>query len=268
MTFKDQLNRTFQLEKTPFRIVSLVPSQTELLYDLGLEQQLVGVTKFCIHPQHIKKNVAVVGGTKQVDYHKIKALNPDIILCNKEENTKTIVEGCEVICATHVSDIFTISDSFQLMEQYGKIFNVEEAVAKLVSKISVEKEKFNVFIIDKSILKVVYFIWKDPYMVVGNNNFINHLLKLNGFENSCNDKDRYPEIRLDEISKDTVDVIMLSSEPYPFKDKHKKELEHHFPNTKIILVDGEMFSWYGSRLAKAFTYFKKLRLNLQHIQTN
>ncbi len=263
MEFKDQLNRILFLKETPKRIVSLVPSQTELLCDLGLETNLVGVTKFCVHPKGINKRVAVVGGTKQINLHKIKAVQPDIILCNKEENTKAIVEACTAICATHVSDVFTVADSLSLIKQYGAIFSVAKTAKQLVARIQSEIQNFKAFVSNKPVLKVAYFIWKDPYMVAGSHNFINHLLERNGFMNVCNAKSRYPEIVLDEIPK-AVNLILLSSEPYPFKTKHTLHFETHFPNAKIVLVDGEMFSWYGSRLLKAFKYFRTLRLNLQN----
>ncbi|MFV9550454.1 ABC transporter substrate-binding protein [Algibacter sp. PT7-4] len=262
--FKDQLERTLHFNKTPKRIISLVPSQTELLCDLGLEANLVGVTKFCVHPHHIKTKVMVVGGTKQINLDKIKALQPDIILCNKEENTKEIVEACQLICLVHVSDIFNIEDSLELILQYGAIFNTEPLAKIIVNKIKNEAEKFNVFIKHYNSLNAMYFIWKNPWMVAGNNTFINYLLALNKFNNVFLNKARYPEINLNNTEENRrVEVIFLSSEPFPFKDSHKKELQEIFPNATVMLVDGEMFSWYGSRLTKAFAYFKKLRLNLQ-----
>ncbi|GAA3652844.1 ABC transporter substrate-binding protein [Flavivirga jejuensis] len=262
-TIKDQLNRIIHLKETPKRIVSLVPSQTELLCDLGLEDFLVGVTKFCVHPRHIRKDVTIVGGTKQLHLDKIKALQPDIILCNKEENTKAIVEACESICNVHVSDIFIIDDSLELIRQYGAVFNKLEEASTVINNIESEIKDFNTFIKNKPQLKVVYFIWKTPWMVAGNNTFINYLLKLNKFENIFDNESRYPEIKLSKstINKD-VNIVLLSSEPYPFKEKHKRDIQEFYPNAKVILADGEMFSWYGSRLTKAFKYFKSLRLNL------
>ena len=267
-SIKDQLNRIIHLKKTPKRIVSLVPSQTELLCDLGLENSLVGVTKFCVHPHHIRTNVTVVGGTKQIHLDNIKALQPDIILCNKEENTKNIVEACETICNVHVSDIFIIDDSLELIRQYGAIFNKSQEAFTIINSIQRELKDFNTFIKSKSILKAVYFIWKTPWMVAANNTFINYLLKLNKFENVFENEIRYPEIELSEstINKD-VNIVLLSSEPYPFKENHKSEIQAFYPNADIILADGEMFSWYGSRLTKAFRYFKNLRLNLENNQS-
>ena len=266
-TIKDQLNRIIHLKETPKRIVSLVPSQTELLCDLGLESSLIGVTKFCVHPHHIRTDAAIVGGTKQIHLDKIKGLQPDIILCNKEENTKDLVEACEIICGVHVSDIFTVDDSLELIHQYGEIFNKPKEAFTIIKTIQKELEDFNVFIEDKPRLKVVYFIWKTPWMVAANNTFINYLLKLNKFENIFENEVRYPEIVLSEstVNKD-VNIVLLSSEPYPFKELHKKEVQEFYPNAAVILADGELFSWYGSRLTKAFKYFKNLRLNLENNQ--
>jgi len=267
MNFKDQLDREIHLTKVPLRIISLVPSQTELLFDLGLEPNLVGVTKFCIHPHHIRTHITVVGGTKQINLEKIKALSPDIILCNKEENTKDIVKSCELICNVHVSDIFTIEDSIELIKQYGNIFDRNKKAEDLIIRINEEVNDFKVFIKDLPTLKTAYFIWKTPYIVAGSNTFINYLLKINKLENVYEDCQRYPEVNLGESYIDkSVEVVLLSSEPFPFKEKHKSVFQDNYPQAKVILADGEMFSWYGSRLLKAFTYFKQLRLNLQNNQ--
>tara|TARA_R110002110_G_scaffold101064_2_gene257082 strand:+ start:196 stop:1086 length:891 start_codon:yes stop_codon:yes gene_type:complete len=216
---RDQLNRAIHLKETPKRIISLVPSQTEILCDLGLEAYLIGVTKFCVHPHHIKTNVSVVGGTKQIHLDKIKVLQPDIILCNKEENSKDIVDACESICNVHVSDIYNINDSLELIEQYGCIFNRKKEASAILDIIKNELSSFEVFIKNKPTLKSVYFIWKNPWMIAGNNTFINDLLKINKFENSFSNEERYPEIK---ISKSTVnksvEVVLLSSEPFPFNN--------------------------------------------------
>lgn len=263
MEFKDQMNRVFEVPKTPKRIISLVPSQTELLVDLGLEKFIIGVTKFCIHPSYLRKKKTIVGGTKNIKIDKIKALKPDIILCNKEENTKEIVEACEQIAPTHVSDIFTLDDSKELIMQYGEILSCKTAAENIVKKLNIEISKFQQFIKNTKEKKVAYFIWRNPWMVAGNNTFINHLLELNNFQNIYSNKQRYPEINLDEITKnDALDFILLSSEPYPFKEKHISEISKYYKNSQTILVDGEMFSWYGSRLLKAFDYFIQLHRSI------
>jgi ABC-type Fe3+-hydroxamate transport system substrate-binding protein len=261
MKHQDQLKRILELDNTPKRIVSLVPSQTELLVDLGLEASIVGVTKFCVHPFSLRKNKAIVGGTKQVHFDKIRDLNPDIILCNKEENTKEMILKLEKIAPVHISDIYNLDDALELIGLYGVLFSVDKNARQLIDNINSEYKDFNEYVNGQSTLKVVYFIWKTPWMIAANNTFINEMLVLNNFDNFFGDLNRYPEIELNAIDKD-VDVIMLSSEPFPFKEEHIESLRLRFPKSKVILVDGEYFSWYGSRLVKAFTYFKTLHSNL------
>ena len=258
-SMQDQLNRTLKIKAVPKRIVSLVPSQTELLCDLGLKENIVGVTKFCVHPNNIRLNATIVGGTKHVHIDRIKALQPDIILCNKEENTKDIVEACEKVCEVHVSNIFTLEDSFELIAQYGMLFNVEEKSANLTAELKTEFNSFKAFIQEKNSLKTLYFIWRLPWMVVGKHTFVDYLLQLNKFKNGM-EEIRYPEISLKKDN--TIELVLLSSEPYPFTETHKKELKKYYPKARILLVDGEMFSWYGSRLTKAFSYFKQLHEHL------
>ncbi len=256
MLVRDQLNRTLDFQKQPKRIVSLVPSQTELLIDLGLRSSLVGVTKFCIHPKELRKEIAVVGGTKNVYYDKILALQPDIIICNKEENTKEVVEACEKIGPVWVSDIFSVEDNLMMIRSLGEIFNVSEKASEICVTILAEMQGFLEFIKDKPVKKVAYLIWKKPYMAAGSNTFVNDLLKLNRYENILSETStRYPEIDVDALR--TADLVLLSSEPYPFKESHVLELKKAL-QTEVLLVDGEYFSWYGSRLQNAFTYFKTL----------
>ncbi|MBV7268447.1 ABC transporter substrate-binding protein [Winogradskyella luteola] len=255
---KDQLNRKLKISKTPKRIVSLVPSQTELLVDLGLEASIVGVTKFCIHPKHLRKEKTIVGGTKQIHIEKIKALQPDIILCNKEENTKSIIEGLQSIAPIHISDIYTMDDCYEIITMYGKLFRVEDRASRLVSNIKKERERFQNSIKKSQQQKIAYFIWKAPWMVAASNTFIDYMINEAGFINVFDNEERYPEIGLDHSKLRDADVIFLSSEPYPFKEKHVLELKSHFPDKQVKIVDGELFSWYGSRLQLSFKYFESL----------
>lgn len=263
MKIQDQLNTILEFNNTPKRIICLVPSISELLVDLGLEDNIIGITKFCVHPKELIKTKTVVGGTKNIKIDLIKSLLPDIILCNKEENTKEIVESCRHVATTHVSDIFTITDTLKLIYQYGKIFSCEEKAKEIIRNIDKKNSDFLAFIKDKKTAKAAYFIWKKPWMVAGNNTFINHLLKLNKFKNVFKDKERYPEINLEKLNTvENLDFIFLSSEPYPFKEKHIIELKSKFKKTKVLLVDGEFFSWYGTRLLFAFDYFKEFHTKL------
>ena len=262
-TFTDQLGKLHQFENTPQRIVSLVPSQTELLYDLGLEDSIVGITKFCVHPVHFKSTKQIVGGTKQVKIDKINELQPDIIIANKEENTKEIVEELSQICPVWVTNIITIQDNLQMMSDFGLLFNKRTEANKWIDKINFAYHDFQLFIKDKPIQKVAYFIWANPYMVAGKDTFIDELLRINNFENIYSEKGRYFEIELKKIRMEgDPDLVFLSSEPFPFKDEHAFEIGRFTHHAKAIFVDGEYFSWYGSRLLKALEYFKKLHQKL------
>lgn len=263
MKIYDQLHRELVLENTPKRIISLVPSQTELLYDLGLEDSVVGITKFCVHPYHWKSTKKIVGGTKNIKFEKIKELQPDIILCNKEENTQEIVETLEKLFPVHVSDVKTIEESMEMIAEYGKIFKRNTEASKINQKIEFRLREFQSFVKDIPIQKVAYFIWRDPWMVAGKDTFINHLLHLCKFDNIYESLGRYPEVPIENIRKEgDPDIVMFSSEPYPFKEEHAFELGRHTHHAKTIFVDGEYFSWYGSRLVKAFDYFKTLHNSL------
>lgn len=264
MIFFDQIGCEISLQTTPKKIVCLVPSITELLFDLGLENYIIGVTKFCVHPTKAKITKTIVGGTKNIKIDIIKQLNPDIILCNKEENTVEIVEKCSKITTTHVSDISSIEDVYELISMYGDIFCCNRKAQEIILSIKDKVVKFNRFIVDKKTVKTAYFIWKNPWMVASNNTFINSILELNKFENIFKSLNRYPKIELEELNKD-VELILLSSEPYPFKEKHILEIKKTISNAKVVLVDGEMFSWYGSRLLKVFDYFIALQLRIREV---
>lgn len=263
MEFTDQMQRTFTLKTTPKRIVSLVPSQTELLYDLGLEDSIVGITKFCVHPYHFKSTKTIVGGTKNIKLDKIKALQPDIILCNKEENTKEIVAELEKLFPVHVSDIKNIDESLEMITQYGIMFKCNTEASKINDKIRFHLKDFQEFVKDIPVQKVAYFIWRKPWMAAGNDTFINYLLHVCKFENIYESHGRYPEVTIENMrAEGDPDIVLLSSEPYPFTEAHAFELGRHTHHAKTVFVDGEYFSWYGSRLSKAFAYFKQLHKSL------
>lgn len=251
MIIQDFLNRSVNIPLPPQRIVSLVPSQTELLVELGVEKRILGLTKFCVHPKRLKQIKTVVGGTKQVNFDKIQDLKPDIIFCNKEENSKAMVERLEDIAPVHVSDIKTLEDNVRLIKDYGEILQKQTEAANLIEDLKEQHHQFHNYILTKPVQKVAYLIWRDPWMAVGKDTFINHILELNRFENVFGSKDRYPIIDINNLPE--MDLLLLSSEPYPFKTKHVSEIP--IDHSKIKLVNGEFFSWYGSRMHYAFDYF-------------
>jgi len=256
----DQLGNAFEFTAPLLRIVSLVPSQTELLCDLGLEANLVGVTKFCVHPYQLKSTKTIVGGTKKVHYEKIRLLKPDIIICNKEENTLEMVEKLREICPVWVTNITTIDDNFRMITNFGQLFNKRTEAQKWNDKLAFALASFNQFVQNQPTRKVAYFIWKNPYMAAGSDNYINEMLKLNHFENIYANKGRYPEVEIKKIRiEGDPELVFLSSEPYPFKEEDAFEIGRFTHHAKTVFVDGEMFSWYGSRILKAFDYFRKLQ---------
>lgn len=262
MIVYDQLKRKLIVDHIPKRIISLVPSQTELLVDLGLGDLIVGVTKFCVHPENLRKRTTVVGGTKDVNYDKIKALQPDIILCNKEENTPEMVKVLEKISVVHVSDIISLKDAMNIIFEYGKIFNAGDLAVALVEKFQKDLLEFRSF--PKTSRTVMYFIWRTPWMIAGKETFINTLLELNGWENLADHQaGRYPEMKIEDLQVLKPDLVLLSSEPFPFKEKHIPEINKHYKG-QIELVDGEYFSWYGSRLIPALKYFQDLQMKLSN----
>lgn len=255
MLVKDQIGDEIEVPNLPKRIVSLVPSQTELLYDLGLNDRVVGITKFCVHPEKWFKSKDRVGGTKDVNIEKVKSLNPDLIIGNKEENTLKDIKALRKIAPVWISDVNDLEQSIDMIQNIGKMCNVSPRANEISSQITENFNSFNSEIKEKSVL---YFIWKNPYMVAAKDTFIDSILtKHLGLKNLMSNQSRYPNIELKDISEEP-DFVFLSSEPYPFKDKHKEEINSIFPNAKVVLVDGEYFSWYGSRLIGAPAYFDKL----------
>ncbi|MCC9168518.1 helical backbone metal receptor [Pontibacter harenae] len=256
------MDHQITLQHLPQRIVSLVPSQTELLFDLGLADRIVGVTKFCIHPKEQVKQKVKVGGTKNFHFDKIDQLQPDLIIGNKEENYKEGIEQLQQKYQVWMSDIYTLEDALRMMEQIGSITSTEARAAELIQSIS---QGFEDLIPAQSTIKTAYFIWRKPYMAVGNHNIIDHMLQRCGFQNAFSDLARYPEVFPEQLQKANPQLILLSSEPYPFKEKHIAEFQELCPQALIKNVDGEMFSWYGSRLLHAPSYLQSV---IEEVQQN
>ena len=236
-----------------------MPSQTELLFDLGLDAEVVGITKFCIHPENWFKTKTRVGGTKNLNMKIIHSLQPDLIIANKEENVKEQIEELARDYDVWVTDVNTLGDATQMIQDLGEITFKEELAYTLQKEILKKFVKLRLETADSGKIRGAYFIWKDPFMIAGGKTFINDLLPYSGVENVFSNEARYPEIDLKTLKAKKCQVILLSSEPYPFKEKHQKEMETLLPGIPVILVDGEMFSWYGSRLSRAADYFKNLQ---------
>ncbi len=254
MLFTDQINHTIELTSYPKKIISIVPSQSELLWDLGLRDELIGITKFCVHPKELFKSVTKIGGTKTLHLDKIKAMKPDIIIGNKEENEQLQIFELQKEDNVWMSDIYKLDDSLNMIEQLGTLVNrVEEAT---IIKENIQSSFLSLKQLNKTVL---YLIWREPYMAAGKGTFIGDMLQRMGLKNSIEDEmSRYPKLMLEDIKALKPELVFLSSEPYPFKEKHIIELKNALPKSKIVLVDGELFSWYGSRLQKSVVYFNRL----------
>lgn len=254
--FKDQMHQTIRLATAPRRIVSLVPSQTQLLHYLGLEDEVVGITKFCIQPKEWFDTKVRVGGTKSASYDLVFGLQPDLIIGNKEENQKENIECLKKVAPVWMSDIYNLADALEMMRMIGEITEKSNEVAALISEIEKEFELLRSTVSTSAVRgkSVLYFIWNDPKMVAGTNTFVDAMLSECGLMNACQEE-RYPDVTNAAIEPD---YVFLSSEPFPFAEKHIEDFQRNYPTAKIVLVDGEMFSWYGSKLKDAPRYFREL----------
>ncbi len=248
--------RPERLNKVFCRIISVVPSQTELLFHLGLEEEVIGITKFCIHPNEWFRNKQRVGGTKNLDIQAIRKLKPDLVIANREENTREQIEEIAREFDVWVSEINNLEQSLDMIGVVGKLTGREKKSQKLIHEIKANfPEKDNLSL---NPLKAAYLIWKNPYMTVGGDTFISDMMEKCGLNNIFKNSVRYPETGISELKEKGCELILLSSEPFPFNTKHVEKLKNELPEMMVILVDGEMFSWYGSRLLKAPAYFKQL----------
>jgi ABC-type Fe3+-hydroxamate transport system substrate-binding protein len=268
--YTDQMGRTVELPASPRSIVSLVPSITELLYTLQLDEQVTGITKFCIHPQSWFRQKTRVGGTKTIKIPAIQQLQPDLIIANKEENVKAQIDELAQQYPVWISDVNNLTDALEMIEQIGMITDTQPGATRLISQINAAFSKLQIS--SNPVIPVGtgpgrravtnykpqtgYLIWRNPYMTVGSDTFIHDMLARCGLKNGFGHSTRYPAIDTWQLSQ--CDLLLLSSEPFPFQQKHIDELQPQLPNTKIMLVDGEMFSWYGSRLLHAPAYFASL----------
>lgn len=254
----DQLNRLVQISVAPERIVSLVPSQTELLFHLGLDEKVVGITKFCVHPELWFRNKTKVGGTKNFDVEKIRSLKPDLIIANKEENNRELLEELMKEFTVWISDVSDIHSALEMIKEISKITRRELEGNKLIDCIQRERKRLQENC-PRNVRgkRVCYYIWKDPWMTVGDDTFIYKMLEESGLQPISKGMQRYPVINPSDFEQ-IPDYIFLSSEPYPFKNEDLENIQSIYPTSKVVLVDGEYFSWYGSRMKDSFKYLEQL----------
>jgi len=241
-----------------------------LLFDLGLDEtEIVGRTKFCIRPTHRIDGISIVGGTKTAHVHKILASAPSLVLANIDENNEDTIERIErntiPVFVTHPN---RVEDSMRMIIDIGTLLRATDAARDLVAETHAAVAHFSRGIC----ASVLYLIWRDPYMTVGPGTYIDDVLRLTGYRNVVDahwcggGKDdspgacRYPSLEIHNIVELQPESILLSSEPYPFQESHIRKLRDELGNidpeyaakVRIRLVDGEMYSWYGSRLVHVF----------------
>lgn len=262
-TFTDQMGRKVTLKDRPRKIISLVPSQTELLFELGLQKEITGITRFCVHPAAACSRVTRIGGTKKLQLELIRSLQPDLIIGNKEENNRQDIEVLEKEFPVWMSDVNDLEGALEAIGMIGELTDRQPEAAYLNHLISTGFADLQTLALQREISgRVAYLIWKDPWMLAGRDTFIADILEKNGLSLVTRES-RYPEITLEALAALQPDHVFLSSEPFPFREKHITQLKAALPDAAVRLVDGEMFSWYGSRLVKAVGYFFELQQQLK-----
>ena len=240
------------------RVVSLVPSQSELLADLGVAP--VGVTRFCVHPTSLKERATIVGGTKQVDVEKVRALRPDWILANKEENTPAMVEARSDLAPVHVTDVRTLDDALAMIETVGRHVGKRAPAARLARTIAERFDALSTF----EPLRCAYLIWRDPLMTVGGDTFISDVMARAGLINAFADQTRYPITTPDELSRLNLDAVLLSSEPFPFSHPMSSRWKTS-PARLPFWSTASRFRGTGAVLLHAPGYLRSLRSELERV---
>lgn len=256
----DQIGQEIAIAHYPRKIVSLVPSITALLAHLKLDKEVVGITKYCVKPKSWYRSKTRIGGTKKPRLNKIEQLKPDLIIANKEENVKEHIAAMQQFTPVFVSDIATLGNALEMILQIGILTNRVLEASALVGGIQDQAQKHLIRIDGKAVRRAAYFIWRKPWMVAGGDTFISSMMLHAGIKNIFADQARYPVVTREILQLHNPELVLLSSEPYPFKEKHKAELQSILPDADIRLVDGSYFSWYGSNLLKSFKYFKRAGL--------
>ena len=258
MIFQDATGQSFDNQKVYRRLVSLFPSQTHLLHSLGLDEQVLGITRFCKYPSGWKKQKTVVGGTKDPKIERILALNPDLILANKEENTREAVETLRRDVPVYVSEVVSWEDNLRWVEHIGLLTGRQQQARTLIRQLETRQRNFRP---PSGPVDALYLIWRNPWMAAGQNTFINTMLRLAGFNNVVT-QERYPVLDARQMQVLNPQVVLLSSEPFPFKAPHADELRAILPQARFLFVQGEPFTWMGSYPLQSFDYFAKLHENL------
>lgn len=256
----DAIGTPHAQSKPNARIVSLVPSLTELLFTMGLGNQVVGRTHYCIHPEKEVDRVPRVGGTKKINVNKLADLQPDYVVLNIDENPRDMFDelmALDIRClVTHPK---TVADNAELFRWFGYLFDRKAQAEALSVRLDQHIQSIKLFAANNSPKRVLYLIWKDPWMTISSGTYIADFLSLAGWQvTRVPSTDRYPAISLGDIDLASIDLILFSTEPFAFSQSHLVEFGHAYPAqaAKAHLIDGEMVSWYGSRAIQGLAYLE------------
>lgn len=266
-TWADAAGQAHPAHKGPARIVSLVPSLTELVCDLGLVDQLVGRTGFCIHPKDVLRRVPKVGGTKDVNLDRLRELAPSHVIVNIDENRRECAEEiARFVPRVIVTHPCTPEDNLDVYRLLGGIFGRQAEAAALASDLRAALDEARQAGASLPREKVLYLIWREPWMTVARSTYISATLATVGWDTlPPGAEPRYPAFEWDAPWLAEVDRVLLSSEPYRFRERHLAEVEAA-AGLPACLVDGEMASWYGSRAAAGLRYLAALRRKLAGLE--
>jgi ABC-type Fe3+-hydroxamate transport system substrate-binding protein len=248
----------FAPARPPQRIVSLIPSTTELLCDLGLADRLVGVTAYCVEPRAIVRSKARIGGEKNPDLERIRALAPDLVVANVEENVRAHVDALRAWgIPVWVTYPRTVDDSLRMIRDLGEVTGACARAAAMLEQLEEVVARGRAGEGQRARVRVFYAIWRDPYMTISGDTYISDVLATCGAANVFADRaERYPAVSLEEMAARAPDVILLPDEPFRFRRIHVADFESYVDvpavrEGRVHLVDGKPFSWHGRRLADA-----------------
>lgn len=244
------------------RIVSLVPSLTETICDLGVSGRLVAVTRFCASPDDELRFVPRVGGTKNPDREKIASFEPDLVLVNSEENRREDIEWLDARFEVHQSMPESVPDATLVVKDLGRLLGVEDAAEAIALEIEVQLTNAEIENLDRQTVRVFYPIWKQPWIGVNRATYVHDVLSRAGAENVCaNRESRYPVVAQADLPTLRPDVVLLPSEPFAFSREHRRQLveERAFGrDVPIVMVDGRNFCWHGSRSGRGLASVSEL----------
>ena len=255
-TIIDALGNKVSIPYPPQRIISTVPSTTEFLFHLGLDKFVVGRTRYCRYPSDRIKKIPNIGGPKDLHMNKIRLLDPDLIFANEEENSREQIIALSKNYPVYVCKIRSLEDALDNIWVTGIITSTKTKAQQTISLI---QQGFSKLPAPSQKLRTAYIIWKEPYISVGKDTFINDMMRRCGLKNVFEDhKGRYPRITPQELQEASPQLILLASEPYPFCETNIPQFQQLLPKAHLQIVDGEMFAWYESHLLRAIPYFREL----------